>query len=213
MKQGFFILLTVLLSLASCRSIKGMYGDYESSGKLSYTKLSLNDNGTFIQIRNFEGCQKYFYGTYKKKGKFIKFTPEDNRADLMYKEDYIIQGYDANLKEKRLYVNYQGKPFEDSLEIQFSNGKSLYLENGFVVLPADFAYDSISVFGPYLLFSKKILLQPDPKINLYFFVYNNRRDLIGCWDWLFINQVKIKNRNLVSIIKRNGKSLVYKKQK
>lgn len=211
MKQGFFCLLTALLFLTSCRSVKSMSGDYEFSGNLSYTKITLNGDGTFVQIRNFEGCKKYFYGTFRKEGRVISFKPEDNRADLIYKEDYVIQSYDAHLKEKRLYVSYQGNPFEDSLEIQFSNGKSLYLENGFVVLPTDFAYDSISVFGPYLLFSKKILLKPDPKINLYFFVFNNKRDLIVCSDWLFINQVKTKNRDLVSMIKRKGKRAKYKK--
>ncbi|MBI3138113.1 MAG: hypothetical protein HYZ15_05985 [Sphingobacteriales bacterium] len=212
MKLRFFILLAVLLSLVSCRSIKGLSGNYEFSGAYSYTKFTLNDDGTFVQIRNFEGCKRYFYGQYKKVGRFIQFTPENNRADLMYKEDYFIQGYDAYIKEKRLYVLYRGDPFLDSLKVQFSDGKSLYTKDGYIELPADFAFDSIGVFGPGWSNPRNLLLKPEPNTNLYFFVFNDKQGLIGCWDWLFINQVKIKNRNLVSMIKRKGKSLVYRKQ-
>lgn len=211
MKKTVIGLVVIVFIFSSCISNRRLAGSYVFSGSFSYTKITLKKEGTYFQIRNFEGCKRYFYGTYERRGKIISFSTPNNKADLMYQEDYIITGYDKYVKEKRLYVLYQGDPYEDSIKVEFSDGRKLYTDNtdGFVVLPEDYSNDSISISTHWG--STKILLKKEEQNNLYFFVFNDKHGLIGCWDWLFLNRVRIKNGNLSAIRKNKGKYTIYKK--
>lgn len=199
------LVLLTLFFLSSCISQQQLAGSYktnmeQTNGVISMG-LTLNNDGSFVEyVYSHTGGDREFFGTYKRKGRYITLNQLSEDLSYLRKQDMAITINSPFFREKELFIFWNEKMPMASVSV-YADTTFLGMtdRSGRIKLPDNFYCDSVIVKLPKIIGGRKTFFVQQGVFNRYYLMVYHYAFVEGV-NFSFEGRFKITGRKLKTTI-------------